>query len=105
MAARRSRSDADGQIALLDKAVSSNPAAVVIAPAHFAALGGRIDEAAKRVKVIAIASTADSKALTSVLATDTLQAGAMAADSLAERIHKPVWAGLARAGQHGLPVK
>src|SRR5262245_44475694 len=73
-------SDADGQIALLENAVSSNPAAVVIAPAHFAALGRRIDEAAKKVKVIAIDSTADSKALTSVLATDNTQAGRIAAD-------------------------
>src|SRR6516162_8280010 len=84
----QSESDADGQIALLENAVSSSPAAVVIAPAHFAALGKRIDEAAKRVKVIAIDSTADSKALTSVLATDNVQAGRIAADILAERIQK-----------------
>jgi ribose transport system substrate-binding protein len=84
----QSESDADGQIALLENAVSSNPAAVVIAPAHFAALSKRIDEAAKRVKVVAIDSTADSKALTSVLATDNVQAGRIAADILAERIQK-----------------
>jgi ribose transport system substrate-binding protein len=84
----RSESDADGQIALLENAVSSNPAAVVIAPAHFAALSKPIDEAAKRVKVVAIDSTADSKALTSVLATDNVQVGRMAADTLAERIQK-----------------
>src|SRR6476661_527173 len=84
----QSESDAGAQIALLENAVSSNPAAVVIAPAHFAALSKRIDEAAKRVKVIAIDSTADSKALTSVLATDNVQAGRIAADILAERIQK-----------------
>jgi ribose transport system substrate-binding protein len=84
----QSESDADGQIVLLENAVSSNPAAVVIAPTHFAALGRPIDEAAKRVKVIAIDSTADSKALTSVLATDNVQAGRIAADILAERIQK-----------------
>jgi ribose transport system substrate-binding protein len=84
----QSESDADGQIALLENAVSSNPAAVVIAPAHFAALGRRIDEAAKRVKVIAIDSAVDSKALTSFLATDNVQAGRIAADILAERIQK-----------------
>src|SRR5215468_8718375 len=83
-----SESDADGQIALLENAVSSNPAAVVIAPAHFAALARRIDEAAKRVKVVAIDSTADSKALTSVLATDNVQVGRIAADILAERVQK-----------------
>jgi ribose transport system substrate-binding protein len=84
----QSESDADGQIALLENAVSSNPAAVVIAPAHFAALSKPIDEAAKRVKVVAIDSTADSKALTSVLATDAVQVGRIAADILAERIQK-----------------
>ena len=84
----QSESDADSQIALLENAVSSNPAAVVIAPAHFAALSKRIDEAAKRVKVVAIDSTADSKALISVLATDNTQAGRIAADVLAERIQK-----------------
>ena len=84
----QSESDADGQIALLENAVSSNPAAVVIAPAHSVALGRRIDEAAKRVKVVAIDSTADSKALISVLATDNTQAGRIAADALAERIQK-----------------
>jgi ribose transport system substrate-binding protein len=84
----QSESDADGQIALLENAVSSNPAAVVIAPAHSVALGRQIDEAAKRVKVVAIDSTADSKALISVLATDNTQAGRIAADALAERIQK-----------------
>jgi ribose transport system substrate-binding protein len=84
----QSETDADGQIALLEKAVSSNPAAVVIAPAHFAALGGPIDEVAKRAKVVAIDSAADSRALTSFLATDNLQAGRIAADTLAERIQK-----------------
>src|SRR5438309_4964114 len=41
-----SESDVDGQIALLENAVSSNPAAVIIAPAHSVALGRQIDEAA-----------------------------------------------------------
>ena len=84
----QSESDADGQIALLENAVSSNPAAVVIAPAHSAALSKPIDEAAKKVKVVAIDSTAGSKALTSVLSTDNVQVGRIAADILAERIQK-----------------
>jgi ribose transport system substrate-binding protein len=84
----QSESDADGQIALLENAVSSNPAAVVIAPAHSVALSKPIDEAAKKVKVVAIDSTAGSKALTSVLATDNVQVGRIAADILAERIQK-----------------
>jgi ribose transport system substrate-binding protein len=84
----QSETDADGQIALLEKAVSSNPAAVIIAPAHFAALGRPIDEAAKRAKVVAIDSAVDSRALTSFLSTDNVQAGRIAADALAERIQK-----------------
>src|SRR4029077_8318777 len=84
----QSESDADGTIALLENAVLSNPAAVVIAPAHSAALSKPIDEAAKKVKVVAIDSTADSKALTSVLATDTVRVARIAADILAERIQK-----------------
>ena len=84
----QSESDADRQIALLEKAVASNPAAVVIAPVHSAALSKPIDEAAKRVKVVAIDSTADTKALTSFLAADDVQVGRIAADILAERIQK-----------------
>jgi ABC-type sugar transport system substrate-binding protein len=34
----QSESDANGQISILENAVASNPAAIVIAPAHFAAL-------------------------------------------------------------------
>jgi ribose transport system substrate-binding protein len=84
----QSESDTHGQISILENAVSSNPAAVVIAPTHFAALGRPIDDAAKKVKIIAIDSAADSKALTSLLATDNVQAGRIAADILAERIQK-----------------
>ena len=84
----QSESDADGQIALLENAVSSNPAAVVIAPAHSTALSKPIDEATKKMKVVAIDSTAGSKGLTSVLATDNAQVGRIAADILAERIQK-----------------
>src|ERR1700732_1124438 len=48
----QSESDANGQIGMLQKAVASNPAAIVIAPAQPAALGPAIDEAAKKVKII-----------------------------------------------------
>src|SRR5580658_7028156 len=44
----QSESDAIGQISILEKAVASNPVAIVIAPAQFAALGKPIDEAAKK---------------------------------------------------------
>src|ERR1700729_3524686 len=81
-------SDANGQIGILAKAVATNPAAIVIAPADFAALGKPIDEAAKEVKIIGIESTADTKAMTSFLATDNLNAGRVAADALALAITK-----------------
>jgi ribose transport system substrate-binding protein len=81
-------SDANGQIGILAKAVATNPAAIVIAPADFAALGKPIDEAAKKVKIIGIESAADTKAMTSLLATDNVNAGRVAADALAVAITK-----------------
>ena len=82
----QSESDINGQIGILENAVSENPAAVVIAPTQFAALGKPIDEAAKKVKVIGIDSAADSKAFTSFLQTDNVQGGRVAADGLADAI-------------------
>jgi ribose transport system substrate-binding protein len=84
----RSESDSAGQISILENVLASKPAAVVIAPAQFASLGKPIDEAAKRVKMIVIGSTADSRALTAFLATDNEQAGRMAADTLADAIKR-----------------
>jgi ABC-type sugar transport system substrate-binding protein len=54
----QSESDIDGQIAIFENAVASNPAAIVIAPAQFDALGKPIDKAAKKVKIIGINSAA-----------------------------------------------
>jgi ribose transport system substrate-binding protein len=82
----QSESDTNGQIDMLEKAVASNPAAIVLAPA--AALGRSIDEAAKKVKIIGIGSTADTKAITSLLATDNVNAGRIAAEALAAAITK-----------------
>jgi len=82
----QSESDINGQISILENAVSGNPAAIVIAPTQFAALGKPIDEAAKKVKVIGIDSAADSKAFTSFLTTDNVQGGRVAADGLGEAI-------------------
>jgi ribose transport system substrate-binding protein len=84
----KSDSDINGQISALEKAVASNPAAIVIAPAQFAALGKPIDEAAKKAKIIGIDSAADTKAMTSLLATDNVNAGHIAADALAVAITK-----------------
>ena len=50
----QSESDITGQISILENAVAEKPAAVVIAPTEFKALGKPIDEAAKKVPIIGI---------------------------------------------------
>jgi ribose transport system substrate-binding protein len=84
----QSENDVSGQINILDTAVASNPAAIVIAPTQFAALREPIDEAAKKVKIIGLESTTDTSAMTSLLATDNVNAGRIAADALAAAITK-----------------
>ena len=64
------------------------PAAIVIAPTEFTALGKPIDSAAKKTKIIGIDSDADSSAFTSVLKTDNVRAGSVAADILADAIKR-----------------
>ena len=76
----QSESDINGQISILENAVSGAPAAIVISPTEFKALGKPIDEAAKSVKIIGIDSAADSKAFTSFLTTDNVQGGRVAAE-------------------------
>ena len=82
----QAETDVNGQISILENAVAGNPAAVVISPTEFKALGKPIDEAASKVKVIGIDSGADSKAFTSFLTTDNVQGGRVAADGLAAAI-------------------
>jgi ribose transport system substrate-binding protein len=82
----QSEADINGQITILENAVSDKPAAIVISPTQFTALGKPIDEAAKSVKIIGIDSAADSKAFTSFLTTDNTQGGRAAADALAAGI-------------------
>src|SRR5271168_2961720 len=82
----QSESDINGQISILENAVSQKPAAIVISPTQRTALGKPIDEAAKKVKVIGIDSAADSNAFTSFLTTDNVQGGRIAADGLADAI-------------------
>ena len=84
----QSESDASGQIGMLEKAVASSPAAIVIAPVQFAALGRPIDEAAKKVKIIGLESAADTRAMTSLVATDNMKVGRIAAEALAAAITK-----------------
>ena len=82
----QSESDINGQISILENAVAGGPAAVVISPTEFKALGKPVDEAAKSVPIIDIDSGADSKAFTSFLTTDNVQGGRIAADGLAAAI-------------------
>ena len=82
----QSESDINGQIGILENAVAGHPAAIVIAPTQFHALGEPISVAAKQVKIIGIDSAADTNAFVSFLQTDNVQAGRVAADSLAEAI-------------------
>jgi ribose transport system substrate-binding protein len=82
----QSESDINGQISILENAVAGKPAAIVISPTEFKALGKPIDEAAKKVPIIGIDSSADSKAFSSFLTTDNVQGGRIAADGLAEAI-------------------
>ncbi|MBH0237700.1 ABC transporter substrate-binding protein [Methylobrevis albus] len=82
----QSEADINGQISILENAVSGAPAAVVISPTEFQALGRPIDEAAKSVKIIGIDSAADSQSFTSFLTTDNVQGGRVAADGLAAAI-------------------
>jgi ribose transport system substrate-binding protein len=84
----QSESDINGEISILENAVANNPAAVVIAPTQYQALGKPIDEAAKKVKIIGIDSAADSKSFTSFLTTDNVKGGVVAADGLAAAIAK-----------------
>jgi ribose transport system substrate-binding protein len=58
----QSESDINGQNSILENAVAGKPAAVVISPTEFKALGAPIDVAAKSVPIIGIDSSADSKA-------------------------------------------
>ena len=82
----QSEADINGEITILENAVAEKPAAVVIAPTQFKALGKPIDEAAKKVPIIGIDSAADSKAFTSFLTTDNEVGGRKAADGMAEAI-------------------
>jgi ribose transport system substrate-binding protein len=82
----QSEADINGQVSILENAVSEKPAAIVIAPTQFSALGKPIDEAAKKCIIIGIDSAADSKAFTSFLQTDNVQGGRAGADALGAAI-------------------
>jgi ribose transport system substrate-binding protein len=83
-----SESDINGQIDILAIAAASMPAAIVIAPVRFAELGRPVDNAAQKMRIIGIDSDVGSAAFTSILRTDNLQAGRLAADILADEIKR-----------------
>jgi ribose transport system substrate-binding protein len=82
----QSEADIPGQISALENAVSEHPAAIVISPTQFAALGPPITDAAKSVKIIGIDSAADTDVFTSFLTTDNVEGGRKAADALGDAI-------------------
>ena len=84
----QSETGINGKIGVFSQAVASKPAAIVIAAVQSDALLSAIDEAAKTIKIIGIESAADSKAMTSLVATDNVKAGRVAAESLAAAITK-----------------
>lgn len=79
-------SDIQGQIGILENAVANKPAAIVITPLEFSALGGPITEVAAEVPVVAVDSAADSDAITAMVTTDNVEGGRKAADALAAAV-------------------
>lgn len=78
--------DITGQIGILENAVSTGADAVVLAPTNFDALGPAVDEAAAKVPVFLIDSKANSEAYVSILATDNIAGGRLAAAAMIEAI-------------------
>lgn len=82
----QAETDINGQISILENAVSGSPAAIVISPTERSALGAPITEAAASVPIVGIDSSADSDAFSSFLTTDNVQGGRIAADGLVAAI-------------------
>lgn len=82
----QAESDVSGQITALENATSLSPAAIVIAPTQFKALGAPITAAAADTKVIGIDSGADTQSFTAFLSTDNTAGGGVAGDALADAV-------------------
>jgi ribose transport system substrate-binding protein len=82
----QSEADISGQITALENAAAENPAAIVIAPTQYTALGAPITAVAQNIKVIGIDSAANTTAWTSFLSTNNVTGGKVAADTLAAGI-------------------
>ena len=70
----------------LDKAVAAKPSAIIVAPWQFSGQAAKLDEAAKKVKIVGIGSAGDSKRIAALIATDNVNAGRLAAEALATGI-------------------
>ncbi|MES0110143.1 ABC transporter substrate-binding protein [Mesorhizobium sp. M0013] len=84
----QSEADVNGQIGILENAVSTGSSAIVLAPTSFDALGPAVDEAAAKVPVFLIDSKAKSDAYTSILATDNKAGGVLAGKAMADALTK-----------------
>jgi ribose transport system substrate-binding protein len=82
----QSGSDVNAQIGLLQMAVASNPAAILIAPMQSTAFQMPIEEGAKKTKIVSLGSAADGASAIPRVGTDNMKAGGIAADGLAAAI-------------------
>ena len=82
----QAESDVSGQITALENATALSPAAIVIAPTQFKALGPPITAAAADTRIVGIDSAADTHSLVAFLATDNTAGGAVAGEALADAI-------------------
>jgi ribose transport system substrate-binding protein len=82
------QSEVDASADILKQLLGLKPTAVVIAAPYFASLRKRIGDIATGHKFIAIDTLSDTNGLTSLVATDNIKIGTLAADILAERIQK-----------------
>lgn len=81
-----SEADIAGQIGILENAVSTGADAVVLAPTNFEGLGAAVTEAAGTMPVFLIDSKANSEAYTSLLATDNVAGGRLAAEAMVQAL-------------------
>lgn len=78
--------DIAGQIGILENAVTTGADAVVLAPTNAEGLGAAVTEAAASVPVFLIDSKANSDAYASLLATDNVAGGRLAAEAMVQAL-------------------
>lgn len=82
----QSEADIAGQVGIVENAVSTGANALVLAPTNFEGLGEAVTEAAGKMPVFLIDSKANSDAYTSLLATDNVKGGELAAKAMVEAL-------------------